>query len=74
MYYDVHNECWTRKGKAEEFKQEKETALRGTSPAGFTTENTNLFSSDSSGKDNFESTVACEGMSTMIRRLYFIDS
>ena len=66
LYYDVHNECWTRKDDAEEFKQEMETALRRASPAGFTAENTNLFSSDSSGEDDLESAVACEGMSRRI--------
>jgi len=50
LYYDVHYECWTRKDDAEEFKQEMETALRRASPAGFTAENTNLFSSGSSGE------------------------
>lgn len=68
LYYDVHNECWARKDDAEEFKQEMETALRDASPAGFTAENTNLFSSDSSGEDDLESAVACEGMSCMTGR------
>ena len=45
-----------------------ETALRSASPAGFTAENTNLFSSDSSGEDNLENAVACEGMSRVIQR------
>lgn len=34
--------------------------MRDASPAGFTAENTNLFSSDSSGEDDLESAVACE--------------
>ena len=69
LYYDVHNECWTRKDDAEEFKQEMETALRGASAASFTAENTNhIFSSDSSGEDDLESALACEGMSCMIGR------
>lgn len=62
LYYDVQNECWTRKDDAEEIKQDMETALRSASPAGFAAENTNLFSSDSSGEDDLESAVACEGM------------
>ena len=43
LYYDLHNECWTRKDDAEEFKEEMETALHSASPAGFTgtAENTN---------------------------------
>lgn len=45
-----------------------ETVLRDASPAGFTAENTNLFSSDSSGEDDLESAVACEGMSCMTKR------
>ena len=45
-----------------------ETALRSASPAGFTAENTNLFFSDSSGEDDLENAVACEGMSCMIGR------
>ena len=68
LYYDVHNECWKRKDDVEEFKQEMEPALRGASAAGFTAENTNIFSSDSSGEDDLDRAVACEGMSCMIGR------
>lgn len=45
-----------------------EPALRGASAAGVTAENTNIFSSDSSGEDDLERAVACEGMSCMIER------
>ena len=56
------------KRRAEEFQKEMETALGSASPAGFTAANTNLFSSDSSGEDDLESAVACEGMSHTIER------
>lgn len=63
LYYDVQNERWTRKDDAEEFKQERETSLR--SPAGVTAKNTNPFSSDSSGEEDLENAIACEGMSCL---------
>ena len=40
-----------------------ETSLR--SPASFTAKNTNPFSSDSSGEEDLENAIACEGMSCL---------
>ena len=60
LYYDVHNECWTTKDDAEEFKREMKRAKR--SPAEFPESPSNLFPSDSSGEEDLETAITREGM------------
>lgn len=60
VYYDVHNERWTTKDDAEHFEHEAKRTKND--PEHEFCEETNIWSSDSSGDDDLEATISSRGM------------